>query len=492
MLFLSYGKGLLGPFDVTGNGGLQEITFRHGMDHIVPEVSMLYYHEKGVDHEEIDADVKVSLLNGFLSPAPTSAWTGRYQFSAYYLLGNYWYKTTSYVDGEVVDRLSGCDLSTGYYFNRYWRQTSSNSFSLYELSVGSSTPSKVSSFTRKDIVVGKVISGKFRLDITTHSFNVVPSYTGATWNTAQSADTWDTLIALGKENLNVIVHSSSDAYQMKTGATPELSVRSLKEFLDAKIVENLCIPDDDLPFEEINFGDLAQNAVEQVNANHVNMISFLRDLREPSAMIPKLRNLANLKNLANDYLSVNYGLLPTISDIQGILAAFQHHKPILDRNGFKTYHAGHTDQGKTGNTTVDLSQYVKIAIDDNDSMLYSLMNELDSWGFYPTFENIWDLIPYSFVVDWLLGVGDFLERIDTRLRVLRLGIRYVTLSRKLNYRYDIVPDSQSPYSGFIERVHYHRWVSDQCPVPPLSLQTTFKDFSHWLESAALIVQRKKH
>jgi hypothetical protein len=221
------------------------------------------------------------------------------------------------------------------------------------------------------------------------------------------------------------------------------------------------------------------------------MIAFIRDLRKPQEMIPKLKNLKSLKSLANNYLTVNYGILPTIADVQTIVDAFKSAKPYLDKNGFKTYGAGYSDSTVVGDITYDLEQHIKLAIQDNDADILSLMNRLDSWGLLPTAENLWDLVPYSFVIDWLVDVGGYLERIDTRLRLKRLDIRYVTSSLKQTLRRDISPSNSFPYTGYVSLVQYHRWVSDQCPVPPLSLETTFQDFNHWLESTALLVQRQK-
>jgi len=131
-------------------------------------------------------------------------------------------------------------------------------------------------------------------------------------------------------------------------------------------------------------------------------------------------------------------------------------------------------------------------VSDEDSEFDRLISSIDSLGFAPTLENIWDLIPYSFVVDWFIDIGGLLERVDTRLRLLRLNIRYTTMSKKDIVRYNIRPSVELPLSGTVEKVHYHRWVSDQCPVPALSAQPTFQGFNHWLESGALILSRSKH
>jgi hypothetical protein len=245
------------------------------------------------------------------------------------------------------------------------------------------------------------------------------------------------------------------------------------------------------PIPDKDYGDLAMDAAKKVDRNNVNMIAFLRDLRHPGEMIPRLKNLKSLKGLSSNYLSVDYGILPTISDLQNIIAAFKKMGPYLDKNGFKTYSAGFTESKAEGEYSFSLEQHLKLAIDNEDDLFQQLTEELDSWGFLPTLTNVWDLVPYSFVVDWFVNVGDLLERVDTRLNLLQYNIRYVTMSRKTITTKKIGGSVIAPFYGTVQVVDYHRWVSDQCPLPPLSLGLTFQDFNHWLEAGALLLQRIK-
>jgi len=229
-----------------------------------------------------------------------------------------------------------------------------------------------------------------------------------------------------------------------------------------------------------------------VNANSVNMIAFLRDLRKPQELIPKLRKLKKLRTTAGNYLSYKYGILPTIDDLKSIVAAVLKLKPYLDKNGFKTYGAGFTDSYTSSSITTKLEQHIKIAISDEDSAFDAIASKLDSMGFLPTLENVWDLIPYSFVLDWFVDVGDFLHRVDSRLRLVRLNIRYATMSRKETTSYKLIAGPNLPFAGPIDLVRYQRWVTDHCPVPPLSVSTPFSVSDHWLEAGALILSRSKH
>lgn len=257
---------------------------------------------------------------------------------------------------------------------------------------------------------------------------------------------------------------------------------------------------DSFPISEMHYGVLAMDAAQKVNANKTNMLEFLRDIRNPKELIPKLATLRGLlssrkrsllKDMSDDYLAVKFGVLPTISDLQNIVAAFRRRKPFLDRNGFQVYTARHDDSALVDNISYTLEQHVKLAIDQEDNEFQLLLEKLDSFGTLPTLERLWDLIPYSFLIDWFVDVGGLLERVDTRLRLLMFNIRYVTMSRKETTLVDDQPSVDSPYLTSVSRVHYHRWVTDHCPAPPISADTPFRDFSHWLELSALYIQRAK-
>lgn len=243
------------------------------------------------------------------------------------------------------------------------------------------------------------------------------------------------------------------------------------------------------PVKEVHFGELAQQAVRKKRAITTNMIEFLSDLRNPLDLIPKLKNLRSLKGIAGTFLSVKYGILPTISDIQSVIDAFKRAKPYFDKNGFTVFTAYHEDAGSAGNCDFSLEQHIKVAIDDTENLFLRLLETVDNVGLLPTFENLWDLVNYSFVIDWLVDVGSFLEQIDTACRLLRYNIRYCTMSTKKEITGQLTTDNSS-LSGWLTWRYYHRWVTAHCPLPPLTLDLFSPTISnHWLEVGALIIQR---
>jgi len=47
-----------------------------------------------------------------------------------------------------------------------------------------------------------------------------------------------------------------------------------------------------------------------------------------------------------------------------------------------------------------------------DNPIAVVFNALESLGLNPSAANLWDLIPFSFVVDWFLPIGSVLSRLD--------------------------------------------------------------------------------
>lgn len=265
------------------------------------------------------------------------------------------------------------------------------------------------------------------------------------------------------------------------------SPSSLKQKIDSLI--SIILPDK-YPIPDYPYGDLVMRALNQVSAVNFNMTAFLRDLRRPQDMIPKLSNLKSLKSWSSRFLSVKYGALPTIDDIRSLISAFKKRQPYLDKNGFRIFSAGETSRLTQNEINYELIQYAKVALDREDTDLARLTEAFENIGMFPSFENIWDLIPYSFVVDWLIDVGELLKRVDTNLRLLRLNIRYVTMSRKTTVSGTSEGEYPNlPFIGTVEWTRYHRWVTSQCPGPTLSLKPQPAPTNHWLEAGALLLQR---
>jgi hypothetical protein len=240
-------------------------------------------------------------------------------------------------------------------------------------------------------------------------------------------------------------------------------------------------------------GELASEAVATLDSNSINMFEFLQGLKRPQDLVPKLKNLSKLKTHAGNYLGVQYGILPTVSDLETLKEAIMGSaRPYYDVNNYRVLTAGHSAASQHDSYHVSVTNRIKLAINDMDPALFTLSERLRDIGGFPSINNLWELVPYSFVIDWFINVGDMLEAIDTRFRMSTLPIIYATSSSKII----IEPDADEALLnvgayGTVKIVLYDRNVSESAPTPPLTFEASNELPNHWLEAGALIVTARK-
>lgn len=274
-----------------------------------------------------------------------------------------------------------------------------------------------------------------------------------------------------------------------------LSLTRNRDFSFSKFSSGITrVLDYELPRVAIkSHGELAIEAVDTLDTHSVNLFEFVSGLRKPWELLPKLKNLGTLKNAAENYLTLNYGILPTIDDLNLLKDAILSVKaPYFDRNDFQVLTSGVRETVSDHVCERELTKRVKIAIDTVDYDIFSLQESLRKYGAFPSVDNLWELIPFSFVIDWFANIGDILESLDNRMRMAYLPITYSTISTKDVARIDIekfAPDLG--VSGTLYLTNYSRAVSPEAPSPPLSFEVSNELPSHWLEAGALIVANQK-
>jgi hypothetical protein len=174
-------------------------------------------------------------------------------------------------------------------------------------------------------------------------------------------------------------------------------------------------------------------ALQGLNKYTGNMLAYVADLPSLAGTIFSLATtLTNilggqrlgktLKDLAGSWLSVRFGDRLTICDTIELARAVG--DSIVDKacvkTGWAAYNKVRSAQTKVAQVTVQSVKqpttakfFEKMFFEPkNDSGLSPLIRELRRWDAYPTLENLWDMVPLSFVVDWVVNVGDILSSID--------------------------------------------------------------------------------
>lgn len=221
-----------------------------------------------------------------------------------------------------------------------------------------------------------------------------------------------------------------------------------------------------------------------------------RDLNRPN---PLKGSKMSKRDLSSQYLQVEYGIKPLLSDVEAAArsAAYLQSAPTVYRFA-KTRYARGKPAGTVGERDEGMQWWVRFYTTrhvQHSKRIIAYVSAVDYpelLGLKDPTQVMWELTPYSFVADWFIPVGKWLEATATN-RAIRAT--YVTsekhLVRDTLSRCVPVPNV-SPDKFFRERFTFKRSVSDALPVPSLnSFREPEKSFtlSHAINSVALLVQR---
>jgi len=177
-------------------------------------------------------------------------------------------------------------------------------------------------------------------------------------------------------------------------------------------------------------------------------------------------------------------LLATIEKMRSLT-----HKPIVGR-GSLVYEF---PQGTFGRPSSVLIARSKAVLNSYPSGVVADLLGLDALGMLPSASNFWDLIPLSFVVDWLLNVGDRLKDVESMALLAMLDLNYFVHSYKI-----VTPVLEQDYAslnlaqvdaGFLSV--YLREVSHEV-APPRSSRFDFRlpsKMPNWLTAGSLLIQK---
>lgn len=135
-----------------------------------------------------------------------------------------------------------------------------------------------------------------------------------------------------------------------------------------------------------------------------------------------LKHEFTAKELADRYMELRYALRPLLYDFQGTVKALnyevQEQAARLTFRGWKYYVDGCSEQSEAGNgyagigtngpRTVIISKKADVVYDVRAGVLTQLetLSKLPVWGFTEPLQSAWELVPFSFIIDWFINVGD--------------------------------------------------------------------------------------
>lgn len=265
---------------------------------------------------------------------------------------------------------------------------------------------------------------------------------------------------------------------------PSLNLRDLQGSI-AKFVRNASLSPAPLP-EIKGYGDLAMDAAnnrfaitENFLESAIGLLSMKSLIKSLTSKISKLKDLP--KEAANKFLALSYGVLPMQSDFEAIIKAVNR-IPHQDRFGYRVESATDTAFGNG----IRHTRRVHLSLSGPGP---EITNPFRNAGFALTPENLWNIVPYSFVVDWFVDISAILSDIQTHSDFVSLPVAYAMTSDKIIR--DLVINEEN-CTGNLEIIAYSRQISENPPQPNYIGSSMSSPSAHknWLEGSALIFQRK--
>lgn len=212
------------------------------------------------------------------------------------------------------------------------------------------------------------------------------------------------------------------------------------------------------------------------------------------------------KDLANDWLLLQYGIKPLLSDIDGaakMLAQPEDRYFDIIVRGKKdvpaevvsseggTYGCLTTSASIVSSGSVEVVYKVRLRVD-------SITRDLSRLGLGNLNSVAWEVIPFSFIADWVLPIGDYLNNTDAFSGLTVVSSHKTVTYKETNFYARSFGGSGNGYTtsaascGFSNEMIMVERVVD-IPIPPLP-RPSFKNplsAGHFANALALFIQLKK-
>lgn len=234
--------------------------------------------------------------------------------------------------------------------------------------------------------------------------------------------------------------------------------------------------------QDLLFGDATQVAADNAlkfTGNTATLIKELLGLKDTILDLYRLlQGDVNLKNLSSLWLSGRYGLKLTYQDTVDLA------KSVLDEVK-RDYELYSLSRGRAGDNPV--ARCILYFDPNTRNGFAKAMSGLMEWDLFPSLANVWDIIPYSFVVDWFVDVEGFLSAIDTNTYLSTMNVFSAFYTLKTEWEVPV-----STWHGIQGNFWFTRFkrFSKNEPIPPVpSFSGSLPSEKNIIDGAALIIQR---
>lgn len=230
-----------------------------------------------------------------------------------------------------------------------------------------------------------------------------------------------------------------------------------------------------------------------VSLRHGNLVSAMKSVFPTSA-----------KQLANDILIVQYGVRPLIGDFASCVSFLTHPfkypqtcSAVSSNKGAYSHIPGQTVNGVSHSVHENFTVYVKHGCSisfKNETNYY-----LNAVGLTDLVSLGWEVIPYSFVVDWFVNVSSVLQSLE-----VSAAVKPFDAYRTIFYRKEIRSSSRAwggatsfapykwkfdvPFGWQAEYVYCQRQPLPTLPLPDVHFKDNPLTLEHLLNASALVSQ----
>lgn len=132
----------------------------------------------------------------------------------------------------------------------------------------------------------------------------------------------------------------------------------------------------------------------------------------------------NERRVANRWLEYQYGVLPTLEDIYGLAEAAVTKANVGIPHYLRTAHVDKLEiRVNAGLVTGTCKVKTKTTVKARYVIRNSSLAKATELGLTNPVASLWNLMPWSFVIDWAFSVGDFLQGFDALLGVESLVVQ---------------------------------------------------------------------
>lgn len=194
---------------------------------------------------------------------------------------------------------------------------------------------------------------------------------------------------------------------------------------------------------------------------------------------------------ADNWLQLQYGWRPLIGDV---FSAVKHLAHLLNRRVDKTYRARRFSVGVPRGSDIQIFGG-ESRVEGRYKAVISHINEVSLVGLTDPASLLWEKLPYSFVADWFIPVGNYLEaaglsRSLTGTFVKTIFRMYHATSYSYRYTKSTPYTILDPTVGFEKKIVIQRTVSSSLivPLPRFKPLSEAASWQHAVNAVALIIK----